>query len=148
MQGVLDGRKRNRIEHTIMIEVKFTGKVVSNNTETKAGNNGEYTKTEVVLQAPTDNGYTDTLALVCFGENALKVKDIAIGTTLHVRGGASSREWNDRYYTQVSLLNWEVKEEVKEEQSTAQAEQPKPEPKSKEKPQGFAPQQQKDDLPF
>ena len=130
-----------------MIEVKFTGKVVSNNTETKAGNNGEYTKTEVVLQAPTDNGYTDTLAVICFGENALKVKEIPVGTTLHIRGGASSREWNGRYFTQVSLLNWEEKEE----QPTAQAEeQHKPEPKSKvEKPKETAPQQQqKDDLPF
>lgn len=126
-----------------MIEVKFTGTVVSNNTETKAGNNGEYTKTEVVLQAPTDNGYTDTLALVCFGENALKVKDIAIGTTLHIRGSVSSREWNGRYYTQVSLLNWEVKEEVKEEKPTAKAE-----PKPKEKPQEFVPQSSNDGLPF
>lgn len=126
-----------------MIEIKFTGKVVSNNTETKAGNNGEYTKTEVVLQAPTDNGYTDTLALVCFGENALKVKDIAIGTTLHIRGSVSSREWNGRYYTQVSLLNWEVKEEVKEEKPTAKAE-----PKPKEKPQEFVPQSSNDGLPF
>lgn len=131
-----------------MIEIKFTGKVVSNNTGTKAGNNGEYTKTEVVLQAPTDNGYTDTLALVCFGENALKVKDITIGTTLHIRGSVSSREWNGRYYTQVSLLNWEVKEEVKEEKPTAKTEQPKPEPKPKEKPQEFVSQSSNDGLPF
>lgn len=105
-----------------MIEVEFTGKVVSNNSETKEGNNGEYTKTEVVLQAATDNGYTDTLAAICFGENALKVKDIAIGTTLHIRGSVSSKEWKGRYFTQVNLYNWEVQE--------------------------FAPQSQNDGLPF
>ena len=126
-----------------MIEVKFTGKVVSNNSETKAGNNGEYTKTSVVLQAATDNGYTDTLEVSCFGENALKVKDIPVGTTLHIRGSVYSREWKDRYFTQVNLLNWEVKEEEK----PTPKEEPKPQPKKEEKPQEFAPQQ-KDDLPF
>ena len=123
-----------------MIEVKFTGKIVSNNSETKAGNNGEYTKTEVVLQASTDNGYTDTLALVCFGENAIKVKDIPIGTTLHIRGSVGSREWNGKHYTQVNLLNWEVQQE---EKPTAKA-SAKPQPK----PQEFAPQSQNDGLPF
>ena len=123
-----------------MIEVKFTGKVVSNNSETKTGNNGEYTKTEVVLQASTDNGYTDTLALVCFGENAIKVKDIPIGTTLHIRGSVGSREWNGRYFTQVNLYNWEVQEEVK---PTA-----KETPKAQPKPQEFAPQSEKDDIGF
>lgn len=127
-----------------MIEVKFTGKVVSNNSETKAGNNGEYTKTEVVLQAATDNGYTDTLALICFGENALKVKDIPVGTTLHVRGGVNSREWNGKFYTQVNLLNWE-----EQGQPTAAKANPVPEPQPKQqKPAEFAPQQQSDDLPF
>lgn len=123
-----------------MIEVKFTGRVIANNSETKEGNNGEYTKTEVVLQAATDNGYTDTLAAICFGENALKVKDIAIGTTLHIRGSVSSREWNGRYFTQVNLYNWEVQEEVK---PTTKAT-----PKKEEKPQEFAPQSQNDGLPF
>lgn len=123
-----------------MIEVKFTGRVIANNSETKEGNNGEYTKTEIVLQAATDNGYTDTLAAICFGENALKVKDIAIGTTLHIRGSVSSREWNGRYFTQVNLYNWEVQEEVK---PTAKAT-----PKKEEKPQEFAPQSQNDGLPF
>ena len=123
-----------------MIEVKFTGTVVSVNTETKAGNNGDYTKSEVVLQAQTDNGYTDTLVLICFGENALKVKDVPKGATLHVRGSVQSREWNGKYYTQVNLLNWEV---MQEEKPTA-----KETPKAQPKPQEFAPQSQNDGLPF
>lgn len=128
-----------------MIEVKFTGKVVSNNSETKAGNNGEYTKTEVVLQAATDNGYTDTLALICFGENAMKVKDIPVGTTLHVRGGVNSREWNGKYYTQVNLFNWD---ELEKPTAVKAEPEPQPQPKKQPKPAEFAPQQQSDDLPF
>lgn len=128
-----------------MIEVKFTGRVIANNSETKEGNNGEYTKTEVVLQAATDNGYTDTLAAICFGENALKVKDIAIGTTLHIRGGVSSREWNGKHYTQVNLINWQeeqVQNKCKPEPKQA------PQQKQQPNPQEFAPQGENDGLPF
>ena len=131
-----------------MIEVKFTGKVVSNNSETKTGNNGEYTKTEVVLQASTDNGYTDTLALVCFGENAIKVKDIPIGTTLHIRGSVGSREWNGKHYTQVNLLNWEVQQEEQVQNKCKPEPKQAPQQKQQPKPQEFTPQSENDGLPF
>ena len=126
-----------------MIEVKFTGEVVSNKVEsfTSKSTGNEYTKREIVLTKTAENGYSDTLAVVCFGENAEKAADLKQGDVIEMRGTVNSREYNGRYFTQVNLWEWKIADAPK-----PVVEAPKVE--KKEKPQEFAPQSQNDGLPF
>lgn len=134
-----------------MIEVKFTGEVVSNKVETFTSKNtgNEITKRVIVMKNESESGYMDTLEVVCFGDNADKGADIKEGTRITMRGSVSSREYNGRYFTQVNLYEWwsEAK------QDASQPEAPKPvvnAPKATKptKSQEFTPQSANDGLPF
>lgn len=125
-----------------MIEVKFTGEVVSNKVETftsKSGN--EITKRAIIMENKTETGYVDTLEVVCFGDNADKGADIKEGARITMRGSVRSSEYNGRYFTQVNLYEWWS-------ESKPVVEAPKAKPTKQEKPQEFASQSANDGLPF
>ena len=131
-----------------MIEVRFTGKILTKKLEsfTSQASGKTISKCEVVLTNSTPSGFIDTLACICFDEEAEKINSLPEGTMLSIRGSVSSREWKEKYYTNVNVLNWDVTEE-EQPTPTAQVEEPKQQKKKEEQPQMFAPQA-KDDLPF
>ena len=130
-----------------MIEVKFTGEVVSNKVETftsKSGN--EITKRAIIMENKTETGYVDTLEVVCFGDNADKGADIKEGARITMRGSVRSSEYNGRYFTQVNLYEWWSDEKTDAPKPGVEA--PKVKPTKQEKPQEFASQNSNDGLPF
>ena len=122
-----------------MIEVKFTGEVVSNKVEsfTSKSTGNEITKRVIVMKNESESGYMDTLEVVCFGDNADKGADIKEGARITMRGSVNSREYNGRYFTQVNLYEWWSESKPEETKPTKQ-----------EKPQEFTPQSANDGLPF
>lgn len=130
-----------------MIEVKFTGEVVSNKVETFTSKNtgNEITKRVIVMKNESESGYMDTLEVVCFGDNADKGADIKEGARITMRGSVGSREYNGRYFTQVNLYEWWG--ETKQEAPKPVVEAPKA-TKPTSKPEEFAPQSGNDQLPF
>ena len=132
-----------------MIEVKFTGEVVSNKVETFTSKNtgNEITKRVIVMKNESESGYMDTLEVVCFGDNADKGADIKEGARITMRGSIGSREYNGRYFTQVNLYEWWS--ESKPEGTKPVVDAPKvTKPTKQEKPQEFTPQSANDGLPF
>ena len=134
-----------------MIEVKFTGEVVSNKVETftsKSGN--EITKRAIIMENKTETGYVDTLEVVCFGDNADKGADIKEGARITMRGSVRSSEYNGRYFTQVNLYEWWSESKPEETEPVVDAPKvSKPtKPTKQEKPQEFDPQSETDGLPF
>ena len=132
-----------------MIEVKFTGEVVSNKVETFTSKNtgNEITKRVIVMKNESESGYMDTLEVVCFGDNADKGADIKEGARITMRGSIGSREYNGRYFTQVNLYEWWS--ESKPEETKPVVDAPKvTKPTKQEKPQEFIPQSANDGLPF
>lgn len=131
-----------------MIEVKFTGKVISNKVETftSKSTGNSFTKRMIVLENKTESGYTDTLEVICFGENVDKCENIAEGMTISMRGSVSSHEYNGRYFTQVNLYDWGTEKGVEAPKPVVDA--PKADKKPTQKPQEFAPQSENDGLPF
>ena len=132
-----------------MIEVKFTGEVVSNKVETFTSKNtgNEITKRVIVMKNESESGYMDTLEVVCFGDNADKGADIKEGARITMRGSIGSREYNGRYFTQVNLYEWWS--ESKPEETKPVVDAPKvSKPTKQEKSQEFTPQSGNDQLPF
>ena len=132
-----------------MIEVKFTGEVVSNKVETFTSKNtgNEITKRVIVMKNESESGYMDTLEVVCFGDNADKGADIKEGARITMRGSIGSREYNGRYFTQVNLYEWWS--ESKPEETKPVVDAPKvSKPTKQEKSQEFTPQSANDGLPF
>ena len=132
-----------------MIEVKFTGEVVSNKVEssTSKSTGNEITKRVIVMKNESESGYMDTLEVVCFGDNADKGADIKEGARITIRGSIGSREYNGRYFTQVNLYEWWS--ESKPEETKPVVDAPKvSKPTKQEKSQEFTPQSANDGLPF
>ena len=129
-----------------MIKYEFTGKVIAKKMETFSGRESEVVKCTVVLTntETTESGYTftDTIAAECFGERADKLNEVKEGSTLYIRGGINSREYNGRYFTSANVIEFNVIEEPKEEQPEAK---PTAKPKAEKKAE---PQQEFDSLPF
>lgn len=90
-------------------------------------------KSIVIIDTTTDQKYPKILAVTFFGKSneALTAANLTAGTKITIQAEASSREYNGRYYTEVSGWKFEA------EAAPQRAEQPK---------QNLAPAN--DDLPF
>lgn len=110
---------------------------------------GNYAKRNIILEtSPDDNGYTDIYPLEVFGDRAIeKMGSLREGLQITLRFAVRSREYQGRYYTNLSFAGVDERAETERAQRstapanvrTAQRPAPAPAP---------APAEEDEDLPF
>ena len=120
--------------------MELTGKIIQVLPEQRFnGKNGEIVKNAFVIEWQ-DNGYTQKLCLEVMGEDKFEKmkKAVAVGNEVLVKYEATSREYNQKWYTSCSCFYCSNVGGQQQSQAPAQAPQ---QPTS-------APQQDDSSLPF
>ncbi|RYC69410.1 DUF3127 domain-containing protein [Spirosoma sordidisoli] len=76
---------------------------------TGQGKNGPWNKQEFVIET-LDSQYPKKVCLTAWGEKASDLKQFADGDTLKATFSAESREYNDRWYTELRAFRIELTE--------------------------------------
>jgi hypothetical protein len=76
---------------------------------TGQGKNGAWNKQEFVIET-LDSQYPKKVCLTAWGDKANDLKQFADGDTLKATFSAESREYNDRWYTELRAFRIEVAE--------------------------------------
>lgn len=96
--------------------------------------NGKISKRQLVIQEdPNEKGFYDIICITLIKDNA--EKEYKIGSRLHLKGNVKSKEWKNKYYTEISC--WYVRDENASCDKWEQSE-----PKNEEKTTTHEPQQQ------
>jgi hypothetical protein len=103
-----------------------------------SGKNGAWVKQEFVIE--TTEQYPKKICLCAWGDKVDELKGIQLGDTLNVSFNLESREYNERWFTDVRA--WKIEREGEQQQKTATIETEAP---KKQKPPVADPS---DDLPF
>ena len=87
------------------MSLEITGKLIKILQEqTGSGKNGPWVKQEFVIE--TADQYPKKICCAAWGDKAASVKDFPLGTTLTVAFNVESREYNERWYTE--LRAWKI----------------------------------------
>ncbi len=87
------------------MSLEITGKLIKILQEqTGAGKNGQWVKQEFVIE--TADQYPKKICCAAWGDKAALVKNFSIGSTLTVAFNVESREYNERWYTE--LRAWKI----------------------------------------
>jgi len=117
-----------------MAELKESGKVIAKlDKVTGQSANGEWKKQDIVIE--TAGEYPKKICFTLWGDKVERLLNINIGDTITVFFNAESREYNDRWFT--NLMAWKI-----EVNSKGGAATPPPANQKQEQTQGEG------DLPF
>ena len=99
---------------------------------TGQGKNGPWNKQEFVIET-LDSQYPKKVCMTAWGEKANDLKQFADGDTLKATFSAESREYNDRWYTELRAFRLELAEG---EAGSAPAPAPRQAPAQQARPAG------------
>jgi len=87
---------------------KIQGRVIKKlpMTEGKKKDGNTWQKNGFVIE--TDDKYPKSVAISCYGKLVPDVASLAIGDYVVVEFGVESREWNDKWFTDVVLRDFSV----------------------------------------
>ena len=108
---------------------------------TGQGSNGTWVKQEFTIE--TVGEYPKTVHFSAWGDRTRTVKNLSEGETIEVFFEPSSREYNERWYTE--LRAWKIKSDVKANPEPNYPPAPKVEPETQFTPPNG---EEEDDLPF
>jgi hypothetical protein len=98
------------------------------------GKNGSWVKQEILIETPGQ--YPAKVIVSCWGDKVQELGNYKLGDTLKLSINLESREYNERYYTDVKA--WKIEKEG----TTSKTKQPV----AADNP--FKDEEQEDDLPF
>jgi hypothetical protein len=89
------------------MNLEVTGKLISFLPEiTGQGKNGTWVKQDIVIEETTDK-YPKKVCLTMFGDKVAMLKELEIGDELKVSFVAESREYNGKWFTNLSMWKFE-----------------------------------------
>ena len=68
-------------------------------TKTGQGAKGVWTKTDMLLE--TEGQYPKKVKIECWGNDAMAIKEIEMGTSLYIDIDFESKEYQGKYYTSI-----------------------------------------------
>ncbi len=115
--------------------LKVKGKLIHKlAVETGEGKNGQWQKQQFVIE--TEGDYPKQICIVLWGDKVDEIKKYKQGDVLDVSINIESREYNQRWYTDVKA--WRIEGDASESVSS----------KTEQTPPKAAPLPESDDLPF
>jgi hypothetical protein len=100
--------------------MKITGKVVQVlPTQTGTSSNGKEWKKSGVVINYKDGDYEKTVMCTVMGDKVDALQSLTPGTDIEVSINIESREYNERWYTDVKAWKWEVVGQVAPAQAAA-----------------------------
>lgn len=85
--------------------MEITGKLIQKlEQQSGQGKNGTWVKQEFILE--TQDQYPKKVCIALWGDKIKDIENIAIGESLKVRVNVESREYNERWYTDVKA--WRI----------------------------------------
>lgn len=91
------------------MSLEIEGKVIKVLDEvTGQGKNGTWTKQDFIIE--TEGEYPKKLCFTAFGDKSREVKGLIEGEKVKVSFNAESREYNDRWYTNMHV--WRIQKDV------------------------------------
>jgi len=87
---------------------------------TGEGKNGTWTKQEFLVE--TQETYPKKVMLSAWGDKADEIKKLKIGDEINICFNAESREYNERWYTELKI--WKVEKLVNKETNTSESDTP------------------------
>lgn len=127
------------------MSLEISGKLIKILPEqTGSGKNGTWVKQEFVIE--TAEQYPKKICCAAWGDKAAQVKTLALGDLLKVSFNVESREYNERWYTE--LRAWKIDGQGAGSADTANTETPKTEKNFPGDITTFSSDESGDDLPF
>ena len=132
--------------------LELVGKLVKVLPEvTGQGKNGPWNKQEFVIET-LDSQYPKKVCLTAWGEKAGDLKQFADGDTLKATFSVESREYNDRWYTELRAFRIDLAEGGASEPAASAPRQASPRPAQQAQPAGMpfntSFDEESNDLPF
>lgn len=118
--------------------MEITGKLIKKlDVETGESENGAWQKRQFIIE--TDDKYPKQICCMAWGDKVDDIKDVAIGSKVTVSINIESREYNQRWYTDVRMWKIVVENAPKSAQTATK------QPEKKHDAEVGSPE---DDLPF
>ncbi len=110
--------------------------------KTGDGRNGTWTKQEFLVE--TQETYPKKVFFVAWGEKAEGIKNLAIGDTIKISFFVESRDFNEKWYTDLKV--WKVEKLIYKDALAAGSTEASETTENAEEP--FVTKEEPDDLPF
>lgn len=84
--------------------VQFDARLASGNRSQGTSAKGDWTKIEAIFEVAGER-WTDTLPVTFFNEKCQLLSGVKVGDAMHINANLRAREWNQRFYLEMTAVS-------------------------------------------
>lgn len=84
--------------------ISFDARLASGNRSQGTSAKGDWTKIEAIFEVAGER-WTDTLPVTFFNEKCQLLSGVKVGDAMHINANLRAREWNQRFYLEMTAVS-------------------------------------------